>query len=204
LRNHARTIVACDFFVAVTVTFRILYVFVLIEHGNRRLAHVNVTAHPTVEWTLQQLREAINEDRRHERLIHDRDRIYSKQLDGSIETLGLEVLRSPIAAPQANSICERVIGTIRRKCLDWMIPMSEGHLRPGPGCILFGNHLYEVFCSRRWAAARYIARMARLPLDRSGSPGIGGGSRRSAFNIQDRRGVLTRPPPPICHLRDRR
>jgi putative transposase len=59
LRNHARTIVACDFFVAVTVTFRILYVFVLIEHGNRRLAHVNVTAHPTVEWTLQQLRERI-------------------------------------------------------------------------------------------------------------------------------------------------
>ena len=128
LKNHAKAIVACDFFVAVTVTFRRLYVFVVIEHGSRRLVHVNATAAPTADWTLQQLREAINEDR-HERLIHDRDRIFSKQLDASIEALGLGVLRSPIAAPKANSICERVIGTIRRECLDWMIPLSEGHLR---------------------------------------------------------------------------
>jgi transposase InsO family protein len=129
LRNHARAIVACDFFVAVTVTFRVLYVFVVIEHGSRRLAHVNVTAHPAAVWALQQLREVVTEEARRGYLIHDRDRIFSKQLDGSIEALGLKVLRSPIAAPKANSICERVIGTIRRECLDWMIPMSEGHLR---------------------------------------------------------------------------
>ncbi len=128
LRNHAKAIVACDFFVAVTATFRMLYVFVVIEHGTRRLAHVNVTANPTAEWTLQQLREAITEDR-HRHLIHDRDRIYSTQLDDSIEALGLEVLRSPVASPKANSVCERVIGTIRRECLDWMIPLSEAHLR---------------------------------------------------------------------------
>ena len=128
LKNHAKAILACDFFVAVTATFRILYVFVVIEHGTRRLAHVNVTAHPTAEWTLQQLREAFTEDR-HPYLIHDRDRIYSRRLDDSIEALGLSVLRSPVASPKANSICERVIGTIRRECLDWMIPMSEAHLR---------------------------------------------------------------------------
>jgi putative transposase len=127
LRNHAGCIIACDFFVAVTAMFRTLYVFVVIEHGTRRLAHVNVTAHPTAEWTLQQLREFTQN--RHRHLIHDRDQIYSRQLDESIEALGLRVLRSPIASPKANSICERVIGTIRRECLDWMIPLSEAHLR---------------------------------------------------------------------------
>ncbi len=129
LKNHAKGILACDFFVAVTATFRMLYVFVVIEHRRRRLAHVNVTAHPSADWTLQQLREVIGEDGNHKHLIHDRDRIFSKHLDDSIKALGLEVLRSPVASPKANSICERVIGTIRRECLDWVIPMSEAHLR---------------------------------------------------------------------------
>jgi transposase InsO family protein len=128
LKNHAKAMVACDFFVAVTATFRMLYVFVVIEHGTRRLTHVNVTANPGAEWTLQQLRESLTEHR-HRHLIHDRDRIYSRQLDNSIGALGLKVLRSPIASPKANAICERVIGTIRRECLDWMIPLSEAHLR---------------------------------------------------------------------------
>jgi transposase InsO family protein len=130
LKNHAKAILACDFFVAVTATFRMLYVFVVIEHGTRRLAHVNVTAHPSADWTLQQLREVIGDnDRRNKYLIHDRDRIFARHLDDSVQALGVEVLRSPIASPKANSICERVIGTIRRECLDWMIPMSEVHLR---------------------------------------------------------------------------
>ena len=65
----------------------------------------------------------------HKYLIHDRDKIFAKHLDDSIKALGIEVLRSPIASPKANAICERVIGTIRRECLDWMIPVSERHLR---------------------------------------------------------------------------
>ena len=101
--RSTKAIIACDFFVAVTATFRMLYVFVVIEHGTRRLTHINVTAHPSAEWALQQLREAFREDR-HRHLIHNRDRIYSTQLDDSIETLGLEVLRSPVASPKANSI----------------------------------------------------------------------------------------------------
>jgi len=130
LKNHAKGILACDFFVAVTATFRMLYVFVIIEHRRRRLAFVNVTAHPTADWTLQQLPEVIGEDGSHRHLIHDRDRIFSKHLDDSIKGLGLvEVLRSPVASPKANAICERVNGTIRRECLDWVIPMSERHLR---------------------------------------------------------------------------
>ena len=129
LKNHAKAILACDFFVAVTATFRMLYVFVVIEHGTRRLAHVNVTAHPSADWTLQQLREVTGDNDRRKYLIHDRDRIFARHLDDSVRALGVEVLRSPIASPKANSICERVIGTIRRECLDWMIPMSEVHLR---------------------------------------------------------------------------
>ena len=129
LRNHAKAILACDFFVAVTATFRMLYVFVAIEHGTRRLAHVNVTANPSADWTLQQLRAVVGDEGALQYLIHDRDRIFAKHLDASIRALGMEVLRSPVASPKANSICERVIGTIRRECLDWMIPLSEAHLR---------------------------------------------------------------------------
>ena len=129
LRNHARAIVACDFFVAVTASFRLLFVFVMIEHGSRRLLHLNVTAHPTAAWTLQQLREALGCDRRYRYLIHDRDCIFAKSLDESIERLGLKVLKAPFRSPKANAICERSIGTIRRECLDWLIPMSEAHLR---------------------------------------------------------------------------
>ena len=109
---------------------RMLYVFVVIEHGTRRLAHVNVTANPSAEWTLQQLREVLGDNGgRNKYLIHDQDRIFAKHLDDSIRVLGVEILRSPIASPKANSICERVIGTIRRECLDWMIPLSEAHMR---------------------------------------------------------------------------
>ena len=74
LRSHARAVLACDFLVAVTATFRLLYVFVVIEHGRRRLAHVGVTNHPTAAWTLQQLSEVVGDEGAHRYLIHDRAR----------------------------------------------------------------------------------------------------------------------------------
>ena len=129
LRLHAQGIIACDFLVAVTATFRLLYVFVVIEHRSRRLIHCNVTCYPNSAWTLQQLREAIGFEGRYEYLLHDRDNIFAKHLDESIGRLGITVLKSPPRSPMANSICERVIGTIRRECLDWLIPLSESHLR---------------------------------------------------------------------------
>jgi putative transposase len=113
----------------VTSTFRVLYVLVVIEHHSRRLIHVNVTANPTAQWTRQQLREAVGCEEPYEHLLHDRDSIFSAELDESICRLGLRVLKSPPRSPKANSICERVIGTIRRECLDWVIPLSEAHLR---------------------------------------------------------------------------
>src|SRR6202165_2718658 len=129
LKNHAKAILACDFFVAVSATFRMLYVFVVIEHGTRRLAHVNVTAHPSADWTVEQLRGGVGGGSRQPYLLPDREKIFAKHLDASIRALGIEVLRSPVASPKANSICECVIGTARRECLDWLIPVSEAHLR---------------------------------------------------------------------------
>ena len=129
VRNHAAAILACDFCVVVTATFRLLYVLVVIEHQTRRIVHCNVTTHPTAAWTLQQLREAIPSDHRYRFLIHDGDGIFSPQLDGSITHMGLRVLKTPPRSPKANSLCERVIGTLRRECLDFLIPLTENHLR---------------------------------------------------------------------------
>ena len=129
VRNHASAILACDFCVVVTATFRLLYVFIVIEHQTRRIVHCNVTTNPTAAWTLQQLREAIPSDHDYRILIHDRDGIFSPHLDQSISHMGLRVLRTPPRSPKANSLCERVFGTLRRECLDFFIPLTESHLR---------------------------------------------------------------------------
>jgi transposase InsO family protein len=110
-------VVACDFFVVITATFRTLYVFVVMELGSRRILHHNVTAHPTAEWTLQQFREALPGDHPYRFVIHDRDRIFSSELDKGLGHLGVRVLRTPVRAPQANSVCERLGGSLRRECL---------------------------------------------------------------------------------------
>ena len=129
VRNHAKAIVACDFFVVLTATFRVLYVFVLIEVGTRRIVHQNVTAHPTADWTLQQFREALPGDHAYRFVIHDRDRIYSNELDQAVEAMGVRVLRTPVRAPKGSPYCERIVRTARQECLDFLIPLSENHLK---------------------------------------------------------------------------
>lgn len=93
------------------------------------MIHFNVTDHPTSEWTLQQFRETTQDGQGIRFLIHDRDGIYTASLDSKLEVMGLKVLKTPVRAPQANACCERLMGTIRRECLDFMIPLSERHLR---------------------------------------------------------------------------
>jgi len=129
VRNHARSIIACDFLVAVMARFRVLYVLLVMEVGTRKILLCNVTAHPSATWTLQQFREALPGDHACKFLIHDRDSIFSASLDRELESFGLRVLRTPVRAPQANAYCERLVGTLRRECLDFLIPLSENHLR---------------------------------------------------------------------------
>ncbi|HEY1469396.1 MAG TPA: hypothetical protein VGF61_10155 [Candidatus Acidoferrum sp.] len=90
VRNHARGMLASDFLVVVTARFRVLYVFVVLEVGTRKIVHFNVTDHPTADWTLQQFREVTMEEQSHRFVIHDRDSIYSPQLDSALKTMGPE------------------------------------------------------------------------------------------------------------------
>ena len=129
VHNHAQAIVASDFLIAITARFQILYVLLIMEIGSRRILHCNVTPHPTAEWTLQQFREAVPSDHSYRFLIHDRDSIFSAELDDALQGFGLKILRTPVRAPTANAYCERLVGTVRRECLDFIIPLGEKHLR---------------------------------------------------------------------------
>jgi transposase InsO family protein len=129
VRNHASAMLACDFFVTITASFRTLYVFVVLEVGTRRLVHWNVTEHPTADWTVQQFRAVVPGDQPQRFLIHDRDSIHAAAVDSAVAAMGLTVLKTPARCPQANAYCERLIGTIRRECLDWLIVLNERHLR---------------------------------------------------------------------------
>ena len=129
MRNHAREMLACDFFVTVTARFRLLYIFVVLDVGTRQLMHWNVTEHPTAEWTVQQFRACVTGESPHRFVVHDHDTIYSTDVDRALHAMGLRVLKTPVATPQANGYCERLIGTARRECLDWLIPLDERHLR---------------------------------------------------------------------------
>ena len=120
---------ACDFFVSITATFQILYVFVAMEIGSRRILHCNVTAHPTTEWIIQHFREILADAHPYRLIGHDRDSIFSPALDQALKDFGVRPIRTPVRAPKANAYCERLIGTIRRECLDYLIPINERHLR---------------------------------------------------------------------------
>ena len=92
VRNHASAVLACDFLVAVTATFRVFYIFVVLDVGTRRILHWNVTAHPTADWTAQQFRMVVSGDQPHRWLIHDRDSIYSEGIDATVGAMGLTIL----------------------------------------------------------------------------------------------------------------
>ncbi|MDY6949699.1 MAG: helix-turn-helix domain-containing protein [Pseudomonadota bacterium] len=100
LRNHAQGVIACDFLVPVTSTFRVLYVLVVIEHHSRRLIHFNVTEHPTTQWTWQQLREGVGYEERYKYVLHDRDAIFSVEFDESNTAVGAAGVEESAAQSQ--------------------------------------------------------------------------------------------------------
>ncbi len=129
LANHAQAIWAADLFVVQTLSFQTLYVLFLISHDPRRLIHLNVTAHPTAAWVWRQMIEATPWNQHPRYLIHDRDRVYGADFATRLAGLGIESIRTPVQAPQANAIGERVVRTLRRECLDHILPLSEQHVR---------------------------------------------------------------------------
>ncbi len=100
-----------------------------VAHGRRALVHVNVTAHPTAAWVWRQLVDATPWGRRPRYLLRDRDAVYGGDFVHRAKRLGIETLLAPVRAPRANAIAERVIGTLRRECLDHMVILNEPHLR---------------------------------------------------------------------------
>jgi transposase InsO family protein len=129
LNNHAHDLVSVDFFTVPTAFFRVLYVFVVLSHKRRRVVHCNVTAHPTAEWTAGQLLQAFPFDSAPRYLIRDRDRIYGNEFREQAARMGIqEVLTAP-RSPWQSPFVERLIGSIRRECLDHVIVWNEAHLR---------------------------------------------------------------------------
>jgi transposase InsO family protein len=101
---------------------------VFIAHGRRELMHVNVTANPTAAWVWRQLIEATPWGRKPHHLLRDRDAVYGRDFRGRASRIGIDAIATPIHAPKANAIAERVIGTLRRECLDHLIILDEAHL----------------------------------------------------------------------------
>src|SRR5262249_37415017 len=129
LKNHASDLIALDFFTVPTATFRVLFVLVMLTHSRRRLVHVNVTEHPTAEWTARQLLEAAAVEDLPQYLLRDRDQVYGERFSRQAKTL--EIRETVIAprSPWQNAYAERVIGSIRRECLDHVVVIGERNLR---------------------------------------------------------------------------
>ena len=129
LKNHREAIAALDFFTVPTVTFRLLYCFFVIDHGRRRILHFNVTAHPTAEWVVQQLRETFPDSARHRYMILDRDSKFSDDVIGFLRSSGIEAVRTSVRSPWQNGLAERWVGGARRECFDHGIALDEAHVR---------------------------------------------------------------------------
>ncbi|MCP4945857.1 MAG: transposase family protein, partial [Planctomycetaceae bacterium] len=129
LNNHVKDLVSIDFFVVPTVRFKVLFVLVILAHHRRRIVHFNFTEHPTSQWTAQQIIEAFPWDTAPKYLLRDRDAIYGSQFRRRVRSMGIkEVLTAPWS-PWQNAFVERVIGSIRRDCLNHVIVLNERHLK---------------------------------------------------------------------------
>jgi transposase InsO family protein len=129
LRNHMDTMAAVDFFTVVTATFGILYVFIVLSHARRKVLHLNVWAHPSAEWTARQLVQAFPGDTAPRYLLRDRDSIYGDVLRRQVQGMGVREVLISRESPWQNPFAERLIGSLRRECLDHVIISSEDHLR---------------------------------------------------------------------------
>jgi len=129
LTTHVSPLASIDFFTVPTATFRVLFVLIILSHNRRRVVYVNVTDHPTATWTRQQIREAFPDDCAPRYLLRDRDGVYGPDFGDTLKHVGIEEVVSAPRSPWQNPFVERLIGTIRRECLDHVIVWNERSLR---------------------------------------------------------------------------
>jgi putative transposase len=129
LKNHVQDLVALDFFVVPTITHKVLFVVLILAHERRRVVHFNMTEHPTAQWTAQQVVDAFPWDEAPRYLLRDRDRVYGTSLRQRVHNMGIEEVVIAPRSPWQNPYVERLIGSIRRDCLDHVIILHECHLR---------------------------------------------------------------------------
>ena len=129
LKNHLSELVSIDFFTVPTVGFKVLFVLLVLAHDRRRVVHFNVTENPTAHWTAQQIIEAFPWDSAPRYLLRDRDAIFGNPFQRRVDSMGIEQVLTAPRSPWQNPCVERVIGSIRRDCLDHVIVFSERHLR---------------------------------------------------------------------------
>jgi transposase InsO family protein len=129
LANHVRDLVSIDFFTVPTARLRVLFVLVVLAHNRRRVVHFNVTEHPTAAWTAQQLVDAFPEESAPAYLLRDRDCVYGQPFRHRVKGMGIEEILAAPQSPWQNPFAERLIGSIRRECLNHVLVLDGRHLR---------------------------------------------------------------------------
>jgi transposase InsO family protein len=129
LANHAKDLISIDFLTVATVRFEILYVLVVLQHTRRRVHYFNITAHPTAAWTAQQIVEAFPWETAPRYLLRDRDGVYGTEFRRRVASMGIEEVLIAPRSPWQSPYVERVIGSIRRECLDNVLVLHRRHLR---------------------------------------------------------------------------
>ncbi len=129
LDNHAADLVACDFFTVPTATFRVLYVFIVLRHDRRQVVHFNVTTNPYAQWTAQQIINAFSYEETPRFLLRDRDGIYGDYFQDRMKSMQIDEVPTAPRSPWQNPYAERIIGSIRRECLNHLMVLNEVHLK---------------------------------------------------------------------------
>ena len=129
LKNHMNELISIDFLIVPSIRFKLLYVLIVLGHARRKVLHFNVTDNPTAVWTAQQIVEAFPWDSTPKYLLRDRDAIYGAEFRKRIQAMGIEQVLSAPRSPWQNPFVERLIGTLRRDCLDHVVVVNEPHLR---------------------------------------------------------------------------
>jgi putative transposase len=162
LANHLRQIAAADFFVVPTATCRLLFVLVILAHERRRVVHVAVTDHPTAAWTAQQLREAFPWDEAPRYLVHDRDSAFHAWTT-TAAAIGIDEILTAVRSPWQNAYAERLIGSIRRECLDHVIIANERGLR----------RVLDAYVEYYLKSRTHLSLHKDAPISRPAAPAVG-------------------------------